>query len=143
MYSIGLSTSARDCQIARLFSDLGNNLEDTNHVFISSRFDLETRYLRMIISTKYLANCNFCLMKTQINWIICDRDISNSWIFGNLELMKTGLILTLKPVCTSLARGIGRCKVTDRWLSIENPTPLEFYPIICQMHLEIFKKKNK
>ena len=46
----------------------------------------------MIISTKYPANCNFGLMRTQINWIICDRDSSNSGIFGNLELMKTGLI---------------------------------------------------
>ena len=25
------------------------------------------------------------------NWIICDRDSWNSWIFGNLELMKTRL----------------------------------------------------
>ena len=45
----------------------------------------------MIISTKYPANCNFGLMRTQINWIICNRDSSNSTIFGNLELMNTGL----------------------------------------------------
>ena len=32
----------------------------------------------MIISTKYPANCNFGQMKTQINWITCDRDIWQS-----------------------------------------------------------------
>ena len=31
--------------------------------------------------------CYFGLMKTQISWIVCDRDNSNSWIFGNLEIV--------------------------------------------------------
>ena len=42
------------------------------------------RYLGMIIPTKFLANCNFGLMKTQISWIVCNQDSSNSRIFGNL-----------------------------------------------------------
>ena len=49
------------------------------------------RYLGMTILTKYPSNCYFGLMKTQISWIVCDRDSSNSWIFGNLEIVKTGL----------------------------------------------------
>ena len=42
--------------------------------------------------TGYTSNCNFGLMKTQISWIVCDRDSSKSGIFGNLELVKTGLM---------------------------------------------------
>ena len=31
-------------------------------------------------------------MKTQISWIVCSQDSSNSGIFGNLELVRTGLL---------------------------------------------------
>ena len=51
------------------------------------------RYLGMTILTKYPSNCYFGLMKTQISWIVCDRDSSNSWIFCNLEIVKTGLMM--------------------------------------------------
>ena len=59
---------------------------------IAGYFATSPRYLGMIILTEYPANCNFRLMKTRINWIICDRDSSNSGIFCNLKLMKTGLV---------------------------------------------------
>ena len=35
-------------------------------------------------------------MKTQTNWIICDRDSWNSGICGNLELMRTRLLIRFK-----------------------------------------------
>ena len=67
------------------------------------------RYLGMIIQTKYPPICNFGLMKMQINWIICNRDSSNSWIFGNLELMKTYLLsLLVVVVMESCEMGAGR-----------------------------------
>ena len=49
------------------------------------------RYLGILSRPTIQLICYFGLMKKQISWIVGDRDNSNSWIFGNLEIVQTRL----------------------------------------------------